>query len=230
MSTHPSKMSRLDRWSYHFGKWLLIVIGCSVLVLFVAAPYLTTVSHLPPAFVAVDNARTISNALHAYAEEHHGRYPDGVTANSLLRHLLALGIIDNELLFSAKNSPHQPDLLIGEAPDYAQALEPGECHWAVMRGMNINDPGHLALLFENPVNQTWPPVWDLGEAGKPVPGRAQKGGKIVIGRNDGSIAIEALVSYGDNRVPVQDPTLFSHDPARLLDPPFAMPEPLPATD
>ena len=50
----------------------------------------------------------------------------------------------------------------------------------------------MPLVFENPASNSWPPLWNADMAGKIAPGRTWTGGRIIIGRNDGSVAVEVL--------------------------------------
>jgi hypothetical protein len=49
-------------------------------------------------------------------------------------------------------------------------------------------------VFENPAAAGWPPQWNCDAAGKPVPGRAWPGGKIIVGKNDASVETIKLMS------------------------------------
>ena len=61
----------------------------------------------------------------------------------------------------------------------------------------------MPLVFENTAGMSWPPTWNCDAAGTPVPGRAWPGGKIIIGRNDGSIAAEKLAGESGAHVGLQ---------------------------
>jgi hypothetical protein len=143
---------------------------------------------------ASSNCRQILMTLMAYAGDHDGHYPEGETANDAFRELFKAGLWDDERAFTVSLSPYEPDNNIGEAPAFEQALKPGENHWAMTRGLTDEASGNAPLIFENPTQASWPPVWNADLAGKKEPGRAWKSGKIVIGRNDGSVAAEPLSS------------------------------------
>lgn len=230
MSTHPSKMSRVDRWFYYFGKWLLISIGCGVGLLFALAlllyalPIPFTTKALSLTEIRSRQARQILRAIKTHSEIHLKPYPDGKSSNEMLRPIVTAGLAQ-EYHFGGSGTDYRADRNIGSPPDFQGALEPGECSWAMVRGMSLEDPGHLALIFDAPEDQTWPPVWDPSHGGRPHLRRNEGKLSIVIGRNDGSVAIEKLASHEGTRVPVADASLFSHSPDRLLDPPIAMPEP-----
>jgi len=73
----------------------------------------------------------------------------------------------------------------------------------LVEGLTDKSKGDRALVFENPAHDyAWPPVWDADAMGRPTPGRAWKGGKILIGRNDGSVNPEKLISTQGPRVPL----------------------------
>jgi hypothetical protein len=158
------------------------------------------------------NVRSIIVSLKTNALERDGSYTDrdSITANQAFRKLFvreglrnADGFREDEHIFGSLNSPFIPDGDIGTAPDYAQALMPGECHWCISKGLFDNRDGNAPQIFENPNGHTWPPVWNCDVANQPVPGRAQGGCYIIIGRNDGSINLERLASAKGTHVSLQ---------------------------
>jgi hypothetical protein len=62
------------------------------------------------------------------------------------------------------------------------------------QGITSTSPAIIPLVFENPVETSWPPKWNADAAGRPVAGRAWGGGKIIVGRNDGSVEVIKLES------------------------------------
>ena len=52
----------------------------------------------------------------------------------------------------------------------------------------------MPLVFENPIAPAWPPQWNCDAAGQPKEGRAWRGGKIIVGRNDNSVNVESLAT------------------------------------
>ena len=141
---------------------------------------------------AMSYCRQILVPLKAYAGEHGGRYPEGATANDAFRKLFLAGYFKDETVFGCPNSPYLGDNNVGNAPEYAQALQARENHWAMTKGLADDSPGNSPLLFENPALASWPPRWDSRLIDVPKPGRIWKGGRIVIGRNDGSVQSERL--------------------------------------
>jgi len=141
---------------------------------------------------ACNNARQILLALAAYAQDHGGDYPTGATANEAFRELFRGGYVKDERIFSSPASPFIPDNDFGKGPQFDEAVSAGENHWAMTKGVTSKDSGDTPLIFENPAEPTWPPQWDADVAGQAKPGRAWKGGKIIVGRNDGSVALEKL--------------------------------------
>ena len=57
---------------------------------------------------ACNNARRIIVALHAYAKDHEGKYPEGSTSNEAFRELFRGGYVDDKRIFSAPASPFIP--------------------------------------------------------------------------------------------------------------------------
>ncbi len=152
---------------------------------------------------ASNNCRQIIISLKSYAGDHGGKYPDGATANDVFRQLIKEGLLEDERIFSAPASPYLGDNNVGTAPDYAEALEPGENHWAMTRGLKDDSPGDCPLVFENPAQATWPPRWDGEHAGQAYPGRAWKGDKIIVGNNDGSVTVGKLIRDGNPLLTLQ---------------------------
>ncbi len=152
---------------------------------------------------ASSNCRQILISMKSYAGDHDGRYPDGNTANETFRELFKAGLLEDERAFTAASSPFEPDNNIGEDPNFDEALVAGENHWAMTRGVKDSDSGNTPLVFENPVRAEWPPRWNMNAAGQKKEGRAWKSGRIVIGRNDGSVASEVLNSTHGDAVPLK---------------------------
>lgn len=145
------------------------------------------------------NCRQIVAALRIYAEDHDGEYPDAnasspSTSNDAFRFLISERVLDDERIFGAKSTKYIPDNNIGEPPEYKEALEAGENHWAMTKGVTTKSPPKTPLVFENPVAAGWPPMWNADAAGKKEKGRAWRGGKIVVGFNDGSVEVMQLES------------------------------------
>ena len=141
---------------------------------------------------AMNNCRQIIIALKSYGSDHDGRYPVGFTANEAFRQLIKGEQLEDERVFSAPRSPYVPDNNLGDAPDYRQALEHGENHWAMTKGVTDKADGNTPLVFENPAVKSWPPLWDTRLQGVAKPGRVWTGNKIVVGRADGSVYVEKL--------------------------------------
>jgi hypothetical protein len=141
---------------------------------------------------ASGNCKQIVTALRIYATEHGGKYPDAIaplptSSNQAFRTLIREEVFQDERVFGCQLSRFVPNGKIGGAPDYSQALEPGENHWAMTKGVTDQSPASMPLVFENPKVPSWPPVWDTKLQGKPGKGRVWKGGKIIVGFNDTSV-------------------------------------------
>ena len=141
----------------------------------------------------IRNCREIVVALQAYAKDHDGRYPDGDTANEALRLLIKSGLLHEERQFTCPQSPYIGDGRLGAGPEYADALEAGENHWAMTRGLTLSAAGTTPLIFENPAEASWPPKWNAEAPGQARPGRVWKDRTIIVGRKDGSVNLEPLV-------------------------------------
>ena len=187
---HPPKKA----WGC--GQWFvvtaLIVLGSGfteVLFLFVGSK-----KHQ---MQATNNARQIIISLKAYAGDHEGKYPEGATANDAFRELIKGGQLEDERVFGCLESPFTQDGIIGTAPDFAQALQTGENHWAMTKGLTDASSGNCPLVFENPALASWPPRWDGRLVGVAKPGRVWKSDRVIVGRNDGSVGWEQL-TRGNN--------------------------------
>lgn len=184
---------------------LLMPIVASLVI-----PVFNVVSEKARIMQASSNARQIIITLKNYAGDNGGNYPDAdhrnppLTSNDAFRELFKRGLLEDERAFTAAFSPYEGDNNIGEPPDYKEALKPGENHWCMTKGLSDSSSGNAPLIFEAPSQPgVWPPVWNADAAEKKVPGRAWKGGRIVIGRNDGSVAPERLESLGGTAVPLK---------------------------
>ena len=141
---------------------------------------------------AIGNCKQIVTALRVYATEHGGKYPDAIaplptSSNQAFRTLIREEVFEDERVFGCQLSKFVPNGKIGGAPDYLQALEAGENHWAMTKGVTDQSPGSMPLVFENPLVPSWPPVWNTKLQEKPEKGRVWRGGKIIVGFNDTSV-------------------------------------------
>lgn len=151
------------------------------------------------------NCKQVILSLKQYAKDNGSAYPDTAlagggakSANQVFRRLFQEEILTaaHEGIFGCTQSVFVPDGDIGMAPDFAKALEPGECHWMMMRGQTDASMGDMPIVMENALNVSWPPRWDISDQAGHKRGRAWKGGRIIIGRNDGSVAVEKLSPDG----------------------------------
>lgn len=177
---------------------MIVVLGLGLLI-----PSGSRISPLARMMQASSNCRQILITLKSYAGDHNGLYPEGRTANEAFRELFKAGLLEDERAFTAATSPFEPDNNIGDEPNFDEALKAGENHWAMTGGVKDSDNGNMPLVFENPVRAEWPPRWNANAAGQKKEGRAWKSGRIVIGRNDGSVAGEALNSAKGDAVPLK---------------------------
>jgi hypothetical protein len=174
--------------------WLQITAVVFVVVALVGAliPAFNQVSVKAPQSMAIGNCKQIATALKIYAGDHGGKYPDSAepsptTSNQAFRILFREDVLQDERLFNCPMSKFQTDGKIGTAPDFSKAVEPGENHWAMTKGVTDQSSILMPLVFENPKIPSWPPVWDADHEGKPVKGRVWRGGKIIVGFNDTSV-------------------------------------------
>lgn len=159
-------------------------------------------------------ARQITGMLLTYASDHDGHYPDfgkdpsKLTSNEVFRDLVRVlaadGLTVDETTFSCPQSAFVGDKNLGQAPDFKEALRPGENHWMMIAGLR-ND-SRSPLLLENAVEAPWPPKWlpyaepsnsstswFLGGKKSPPRGRSWQGNTIIISHNDTSADVVKLV-------------------------------------
>ncbi len=159
---------------------------------------------------SIYNARQMITAIKIYSSDHGGIYPDGhasviepKTANQALRLLFPEGVLDNELIAGSSLSKFIPDGNIGVAPDFAEALKPGENHWAMTAGLTDNHPGNIPLLFENPSVASWPPKWDADAKLTSTKGRTWSASTVIIGMNDSNVTARKLAATSGKAVPLK---------------------------
>lgn len=148
---------------------------------------------------SIANCRQVILSIRLYAADEGGIYPDAKVpglqySNAAFRELIVSGSLLDEEIFGCRLSPFMPDGDIGEKPNYVRAVEPGENHWAMTKGLTDSSPLGIPLVYENPVEATWPPTWNADAAGKQVKGRSWNGGKVIIGTSDSSVELMKLES------------------------------------
>jgi hypothetical protein len=179
-----------------------VVIVVMLLGIVLAAPKIKIINDMANQTSTASQAMQIVMAMKNWAGDHGGLYPDSVfkdektTSNRVFRQLYRDGIIMDEYLFGGFRSPFVVDGQIGDSPLYERALEAGENHWMMIRGVKTWLGGRIPLVFENALTPTWPPTWRLASAGEAVRGRTWPDGKIIMGFNDGTVSVETLVSDG----------------------------------
>lgn len=180
--------------------WLQVIVAFGVLALLIsgAMPVHHPVGDRALQSATAGNCRQIAVALMLYADDHGGAFPDSgleaKTSNDAFRVLIREGVLEDERVFGAKVSKYTPDSNIGGAPDFAEALEAGENHWTMTKGVTAISNPKTPLVFENPIVASWPPKWNCDAAGKREKGRAWRGGKIIVGFKDGTAEIIRLES------------------------------------
>jgi len=180
---------------------LLVVITIIAILASLAVPAFTMVQTQGNQMKGVNNCKQIILSLKQFSKDNNSQYPDSVAnpltgsmaqnANDAFRFMIQEQIVTDERIFGCP-AGYNPDNNIGQAPNYGNALMPGENHWAMTGNQTDTTVGNMPIVFENPSSPSWPPLWNADVAGQIAPGRTWPGGKIIIGRNDGSVAVEAL--------------------------------------
>ncbi|WP_232289519.1 type II secretion system protein [Verrucomicrobium spinosum] len=188
---------------------LLVVITIIAILASLAVPTFGRIQERGNITKGISNARQIITALRIYSSDHSGNYPDIAvssgsggtggtggtgdtsTANGVFRVLFEEQILDNEMIFGCPVSRYgNPDGKVGTNGD--QAVQTNENHWAFTTGASDSASGSLPLVYENPVSAAWDPSWNPQLAGTNAPGRSWSGGKVIIGQNDSSVALQQL--------------------------------------
>jgi hypothetical protein len=189
------------------GRWYTIAtVGMMLaLLMMVANAWFARAHHHTGGGKSLANCRQIIIAIRLFAADEGGRFPDSSVpgakdSNSVFRHLIVAGCLEDEKIFGCGNSPFLPDGNIGSAPDFAQAVQPGENHWAMTKGLEDNSSGGIPLVYENPAEFAGEPLWNADAAGQRVKGRAWTGAKIIVGTLDTSVELMKLASLTGTRV------------------------------
>jgi prepilin-type N-terminal cleavage/methylation domain-containing protein len=183
---------------------LLVVITIIAILASLALPALSKVQEKGYQTKGINNARQIITTLKIYASENNGSYPGATTgdskaadANEAFREFFSSGILNTETIFGCPNSANgNPDGKIGTSPDFSQALEGGENHWALTGDQSDSSNGSMPIVYENAKDTAWPPTWETSATAGNKKGRAWSGAKIIIGTNDASVQIMKLTTDG----------------------------------
>jgi hypothetical protein len=153
---------------------------------------------------AISNCRQIITAMRIYASDNTGSFPgsqspaeflNAKSSNDFFREFFKAGVLNNEQIFGCPHSPFNPDGNIGTAPNYEEAVKPGENHWALTKDQTDSSSGSMPIVYENPAQATWPPKWQnpkYSKPDKPEAGRAWSNSTVVIGTNDSSVTLMKL--------------------------------------
>ncbi|RBP45407.1 prepilin-type N-terminal cleavage/methylation domain-containing protein [Roseimicrobium gellanilyticum] len=181
---------------------LLVVITIIAILASLAVPTFGRIQEKGNITKAISNCRQIITAMRIYSSDHGGNYMDNAKteddtnpqdANSAFRILFTENILDNELIFGSPVSKYVPDGNIGGKDDTqrTKAVESGECHWMMTKGLSDSASGSVPLVYENATSGEWDPTWDIDKKGTNARGRSWSSG-VVIGMNDSSVGIQPL--------------------------------------
>ncbi len=156
------------RWGpSQWGVVMLVVsLGCLL-----AAAMMPITSKNMSEMKGVNNCRQIILSLKLYSKDNGAAYPDAgpiadsvKSANQVFRRLFEEEVVSDEHIFGCPpRSLFVPDGDIGTAPDFAQTLTPGECHWMLLKFQTDTSNGDMPVVVENALNATWPPKWDVSD-------------------------------------------------------------------
>lgn len=181
-----------------------VIVGVILLLLSLLAPLTNRVSKVSEMMKSVSNCKQVIVSLKQYATLHDDAFPDTVmtqngdvcrSSNAAFRQMIKEEIVTDERIFGCSKSPFTPDNNIGTAPDFTEALKPGECHWMMTAGLNELMDGNIPFVFENTLYPDPPLRWRTDDA-KPSRGRSWNRHQIVIGRLDGSATVFDLKPDG----------------------------------
>jgi hypothetical protein len=171
------------------AEWVTGSLAAMVLGLTLSAALGQTTPLMAKKTKTISHCRQVIVALKIYASDHGGNYPspDGLvsSSNQAFRRLFREEVVDGEFVFGCPGSIFIPDNNIGQGPGYAEALAPGENHWAMTEGLTDSSSGHIPLVYENPVKAEWPPKWKTSTGGMRKKGEGWSDGTVIVGMNDG---------------------------------------------
>ncbi len=175
---------------------LLVVITIIAILASLSVPVFSRIQERGNMTKAINNCRQIILSEQLYAGDNDGNYSDAAggatTSNDAFNQLFVSGILTDEKIFGCPSSANgMPDGDVGTPPTYANALVAGENHWSMTGGLTNSSSGGTPFVFENATNAAWDPTWDADAAGKTSAGRTWSGGKVVLGKNDGSVNVES---------------------------------------
>lgn len=204
---------------------LLVVITIIAILAGLAFPAFAKISEKGKITQAINNCKQIIISLRLYSGDNGGLYPDAdkstgaqpENANDAFRMLFVQGILETEKIFGAGASPYLPDGDIGTSPEYAQAVEAGENHWMMTKGINDSASGGIPLVFENALNTDPDPSWNADAAGRSVRGRTWSGGKVIVGMNDTSVEVQQCSSAKGDSVTLKNVGSGGKNPFTLQD-------------
>ena len=179
-----------------------VVIGVILLLLSLLGPHFGCIAHMSNQTSTLNNTRQMIMAMKIWAQENGGAYPDSFfqerpTANQVFRRIVQEEIIQDERIFGAKKSFVRIDGNIGVAPEFDQAVQPGENHWMMTAGLNTKSPANTPVVFENAISSTWPLRWFSTHQEELIRGRTWTKGKIIVGFNDNRVELIELQRKGD---------------------------------
>lgn len=141
---------------------------------------------------AVSAARNIARALHSYASENDGSFPEGATAITAFNLLFpqaagARGYTSDKKQFFVKGSAYTPKPTTGGDP---LKLGANENHWAYMNGLTNESAENWPLVFDGPKDDsgTYSPI-------KSEKGGVWEGRVAIVVRVNGSASPEKLKDF-----------------------------------
>ncbi len=181
--------------------WLVLFV-CFVLLAVMVMQGWKNIKDMADSDALANRARSIKLVLDAWAADHSGQYPDTVhglrTSNQVFRQLFKDDFINDERIFGGMLSPFIADGMTGSPPGYLDACGPGENHWMLLRGVRRSDQMKTPVIFENALDNSWPPKWRTDAEMQPMRGRTWLRGKIVMAIQDGSVSTHQLIKVGDH--------------------------------
>jgi hypothetical protein len=179
---------------------LTILIGLGVAFVVVTVVTYQDVQSYRRVMSASNSAREIVIAMKSYAGDDLGLNAQAPlpSSNQVLRKLFQGGYLkaEDEYLFAPPDLGYKADGQLGESPDYAEALHPGENAWALVGQTSDSSRSNTPLIFLAPDIPSWPPVWKQ---------RGLIKGRTIIGLCDGSVEGCMPGQANDQAFPPDDP-------------------------
>jgi type IV pilus assembly protein PilA len=180
---------------------LLVVITIIAILASLALPTFGKIQEKGYITKGISNCKQIITTLRIYSTDNNGSYPDASTANKpntsnqAFQLLFDGGQCDSEQIYGCPSAQYGvPDGNIGTSPYFGNGdcVKTRENHWAMAAGLTDSAAGTYPLVWEGGTggDKTYDPNWNADAAGLGSQGRTWSGGRVIVGMNDSSVALQ----------------------------------------